>query len=241
MSHLSSRRQVRDLVRKLQAQYGVSAAPEEAPPIDRMLWSILVTANGPTAAHRALKRLTEDFVDLNEVRVSQDWEIAESLKAARVAHPETKAEQIRLALERTMSDRHRLSFDDLLAQEADQACRQLAPYDAIHPRIRGELILGHFETDRFPIPAGAETFLKRLGVFPPDVSAQEMEKALRGLFTAKEARGAHDLLCTHVERLCGAEPACSQCFLSGGCREAQRRRAERREARSRKPPALAQK
>ena len=152
-------------------------------------------------ADEALKHIDKEFVDLNELRVATDLEIAEFL-GVRYPDIERRVEIMTRTLNAIFEKEHTLNLDRLATiskRDARQFLRELAP-DVAHPFVEAYVMLYAFEGHAIPVDNEILALLAEEDVVDDKATLLDAQKFLEHHVKAEEChdffsalrKAAHD-------------------------------------------------
>jgi len=190
--------QLADALDKLEAKYGrlvPSADPVEAGVLT------LLAMHAPKLSNAASRdRLREAFIDWNEMRVSDPWDVSSALDAEGV--PESRAfgrAAVRF-LESINSVLHRTSFDSLKTEPAQDPAVVLDRMRGAPPPVKA-VVLAALDPEGGWHPGGEMAkVLQRLGVVGKTASAAKAGKEAKDAAPDEDRLRAHYLLTRYATR-----------------------------------------
>jgi endonuclease III len=144
-----------------------------------------------TKAEEAMKHIEKEFVDLNELRVATDLEIAELL-GVRYPDIEKRVELITRTLNAIFEKEHTLNLDRLATiskRDARQFLRDLVP--DIHPFVEAYVMLYSFEGHAVPVDEEILAYLRDEHVFDDKSTLVDAQKFLEHHIKAEECNDFH--------------------------------------------------
>ena len=145
-----------------------------------------------TKAEEAMKHIEKEFVDLNELRVATDLEIAELL-GVRYPDIEKRVELITRTLNAIFEKEHTLNLDRLATiskRDARQFLRDLVP--DIHPFVEAYVMLYSFEGHAVPADEEILAYLQEEDIADEKATLVDTQKFLEHHIKAEEC---HDFYC----------------------------------------------
>jgi hypothetical protein len=138
-----------------------------------------------------MKHIEKEFVDLNELRVATDLEIAELL-GVRYPDIEKRVELITRTLNAIFEKEHTLNLDRLATiskRDARQFLRDLVP--DIHPFVEAYVMLYSFEGHAVPVDEEILAYLREEHVFDDKATLVDAQKFLEHHIKAEECNDFH--------------------------------------------------
>lgn len=199
------------------------------PDWDALTWLVCAVISdgiGDGKARAAMKRLSDVFVDWNELRVTPADEIVAVLGA--VPQSREKAAALIAALNRLFAINNSLSLDFLKDKAKRDARSWLERLDGIGPAAAAAIMLHALDGHAVPVDSGVHRLMSRLGVIKSDMPAVVAQGALERHVSHRDAAGCTAVLRRHADEVCIAgEPKCSACVLRRGCPTGKDRAKER--------------
>ena len=155
-----------------------STPMEKVEPIKALVRSAMSFDIADARAEEAMDMIAEVFVDLNELRVGTDLEIAELL-GNKYPDIEHRVEIITRSLNAIFEKEHTLKLERLSTlgkREIRQFLRELLP--DTHPFVEGYLMLYCFEGAAIPVDKSIVNYLVSHGVFDEAIDLHEAQKFL---------------------------------------------------------------
>ncbi len=161
--------------------------PEPMPPIDQLVLSQLSWNSTPTAAARALKKLSEEMIDLNELRVSTVREIAAMI---REDHPSATecARDLSKSLHDIFRREHAVSLDSLLDMGRREAKQYLESLEGVNAYVAASLMLWSLGGHAIPVSQRLLRALKKEELVSPDAGGAEVQSFLERNISAADGK-----------------------------------------------------
>ena len=198
---IGSVNKIKSLLSALRKQFKAAAPPQGMEPLDVLTLAILRRNCTLGEATEGLRRLHEEFVDFNEMRVAPPKDIVDLLQR-NMADVRMKAEQLTQTLNRVYDHGNELDLKHL----AEMGKRELKEH------LRGSLLLDEFgeaylmshlfDAPVVPMDDRLAGKLKEEGYFAPDASATRMREVLEEAIPGRSRPEAFELLSQYA-----AEPA----------------------------------
>jgi len=204
------------LLAPLRKLYPAPARERDGDPLGRLIRATLALDASETRANSAYKRLTDTFVDWNDVRVAPPAEVAEVL--GNLPDALDKAEAINIFLNRIFELSNMLGLDFLKSKTKREARAYLEGLDGVAPSAAASVMLNSLDGHAVPVDPGSRRLLVRLGVFSPEIPTAQMQSVLERHVAAKDAFEFVTLMRRHAEEIClPGEPKCKECPLLPRC------------------------
>jgi endonuclease III len=136
-------------------------------------------------AAEAMKHIHEEFVDLNELRVATDLEIAELL-GNRYPAIEKRVAMITQALNSIFEREHTMSLDRLAGISKRDARQFLRDLPEIHPFVEAYVMLYSFDGHCFPVDNEILNLLREHGIVDEQTPLEEAQRFVEHHLKAEE-------------------------------------------------------
>ncbi|HVG93536.1 MAG TPA: hypothetical protein VND21_03750 [Planctomycetota bacterium] len=238
---MAKRLKLSEVVATLEKAYGKPRTAEhpESPLLDHLLVGVLSAWVDRERATRALRALSEAFLDLNEARVSPLEEVEGVLHGIVGAKAPEAASAVRTALQDVFDGTHGLDLEPLRGRDPEDLKKFLkelphtqgGPAAAVFQLALGDARLG--------LMAAEVRVLDRLKVLPQSQNPQKVRTALEKLVKPADRLAFVWAIGSHASDVCFAkEPACERCLLLANCpfgeAEVKRREVERKKEEARR-------
>lgn len=186
--------------------------------LDQLILGVLSDETSERKAAQALRRLREEFVDLNELRVARPHDCARVIQM--VAQPEAKAGTITGVLQQLFTRYGALDLDlnflkDLPLNQARAFLEQLEGVDA---RTAASVILFSLGGNTIPADASVVRVTKRTGLVNRTWSTEQVQQALERMIPAADRFSFYALMVIHGEKICLVKTTrCEACALVRIC------------------------
>ncbi|MFO0932997.1 MAG: hypothetical protein U1E39_09845 [Planctomycetota bacterium] len=238
---MAKRLRLPEVVDLLEKAYGKPRTAEqpEAPLLDHLLVGVLTAWGDREKAGRALRALSESFLDLNEARVSPIAELTAVLHPFLGAKAEEAAHGLRTALQDVYDGTHGLDLEPLRGRDPDDLKKFLKelPHTLGGPAAAVfQLALG---TEHLALTVAEHRVLERLKVLPQSPNPQKVRVALEKQVKPADRLAFVWAVGSHAQAVCRAkDPACESCLLLAHCpvgeAEVKRREVERKKEEARR-------
>jgi len=161
--------------------------PERAPmePLDALVRGAMSFDVSDNRAEDAMKAISKEFVDLNELRVATDLEIHELL-GVRYPEIEKRVAMITQCLNAIFEREHTMSLNrlkDVSKREARQFLRELPD---IHPFVEAYIMLYAFDGSAFPLDDDMLEYLREQDAVDAETNLHDAQKFLENHVKADE-------------------------------------------------------
>lgn len=184
--------------------------------LDLVMWSAVSADPFDPNVPRAFSRLTGDFVDWNEARVSSTNELGELLQGCRL-NPE-RAVHIKNTAQLIFYKENRLSLDFLSTREPADIKKYISSLKRF-PETQADviMILLSNAADIPPIPS-VDRFSRRVGFLLSDATNNAIRLIYKKTLPQSQTYNAFYAICKHTQTLCKEKnPRCGACFLNKKC------------------------
>jgi len=217
----------------LKRRYGDAPKLMLTHPVEHILRAILSEEATASQVDQAMRRLREQFVDWNDLRVSRPREIREALGPdfPGVGH---KARVIPRLLDQVFKHHNSMVWDFMEAMGKVATRAFFGSLEEVRPFVAATIARDSTGAHAFPVDRDIARVLGRLGILDPEAASEtRMQAFLERAVKSTRVYETHYLVKRLAEDLCLPEtPVCSQCPLSRKCPSAvlepKRRRAGRK-------------
>ena len=144
-------------------------------------------------AEEAVRLISKEFVDLNELRVATDLEIQELL-GTRYPAIERRVAMITQSLNNIFEREHTMSLDRLKTISRRDARQFLRELPEIHPFVEGYVMLFAFEGHAIPTDDLMVSYLKEQGIVEENATVEDAQKFLEHHMKAEECHDFYVVL-----------------------------------------------
>jgi endonuclease III len=204
------------IIAQLRGKYGKKPRPPSWETVEMLLFYLVYYHSGVTAARRVVKALREEYIDLNEVRVSSLNEIRGSL--GKSGAEESLASQLRTVLKDIFMRENFVSLATIDALPPDQVKRYMSRLESVPGHAVDYLLLVQRNFPVLPVDKQVAVMAARLGLVTAGAGEAQAQKALMRKVDAKSYFEFYSLCLEHATKICGSEPRCAQCILRRQCK-----------------------
>ena len=204
------------LLDTLGRRYGEKPRPANRSLMELAIFYLVYYRSGVTAARRVLKALHEEYVDLNELRVSTLSEIRATL--ARCAANQEVAHDLRSVLRQVFASENTISFESVEKLTADMAKRYLSRIERLPAHAVDYMLLTWWKSPVLPMDPQVARAAARMGLVDQAEDLAQVQKSLMKLVQADSYFDFYTLLLEHAGKVCGEKPHCERCVLLKSCR-----------------------
>ncbi len=195
-------KRVKDLYHKLKAQAEKTEPEAPTEPTEQLVVALLGETTSLESGRRALGRLLERMIDLNEIRVSSVNEVAAALGDC-VPDPEARADALIRALNAVFRKEHAVSLAKLAGKGMREARAYLESLDGMSPFAAAAVVHWSLHGHAIPVSVPMLSALKAAQLAHPDARLDEVQAFLERNISAGEA---HQFVVT-MEPFAHARPA----------------------------------
>ena len=210
-----------ELHRILLEAYGRPAMREPWDPLTQCIYSMLSSRTKTETTHEVLRGLWERFGSWERLRDVPVAEIEDAIRA--VTFPETKAVQLKAALEQITARTGTLSLEFLRRYRTEKIRTWLEGFDGIGPKTSAAVVnFSNLRRRAMCVDSHHLRITQRLGLVPKSAGAHEAEVRLMEMapaeWSAEMLDEHHMLVKLHGQRRCvKTEPRCGGCPVRGMC------------------------
>ncbi len=187
-------------VKKLLAGARKAEAPHPVDKLRLLVRAVLEEDAAGKLADEAVAALEEEYVDLNELRVSPTKDIVECL-GRDFPKARSKAEALPLALNGVFDRANTLSLEYLVKKPKREIRKALREELGLSPYAESVLTLYGFDGHAIPVDELLLEALKLGGYIHPDSDAPDLQGFLERIILSKDAMAAHEALRAYASRL----------------------------------------
>jgi hypothetical protein len=186
-------KKVRSLYRSLKAKYPKVKKVTYDEPADAVVYAIIAENMNAAPTESAIKRFADYFIDLNDLRVSQEEEILDILGEDT---PETKDIALNLtkALKAIFVEYNSVSLEPLKKIGKRPARQALEKMDEISPFVVNYCMLTSLQSHAIPLTKRMIEYLRNNQMVEPDADEQQIEGFLGKQISAENAYEFYVLL-----------------------------------------------
>jgi endonuclease-3 len=222
----------------LRRRYGEPPRLAVTHPVEHALRAILAEETTAAEADKALARIREHFVDLNDLRVSRPREIREVL-GQDFPRSTQKARVIPRLLDQIFKQHNSMVWDFIEAMGKVETRTYFQKLEEVRPFVAAVIARDCAGAHAFPVDSDVARVLSRIGVVDSaDLSEREMQAFLERAIKANRIYELHWLIKRLGEASCLVEsPRCTECLLIAVCPSAVKTPREKSAKRKKKPAA----
>lgn len=206
---------VRNLLKLLRQRYGKKPRPPSWELVETLLFYLIYHSSSVSAARRAFKHFRDDYVDLNEVRVSTMGEIRATLKNTGAS--EQAAQIVRSVLRDIYIRENAVSLASVAELPPDQAKKYLLQIEHLPAHAIDYLLLVRWEHPVLPVDEQIARMVSRIGLASSKASVPQAQRALMKLMRGDLFFDFFTLSLEHATKVCREKPRCDSCVLRKHC------------------------
>lgn len=208
------KRRLAAIDRSLEKEYGCPAR-RTGDPLDALIATILSQNTNDTNSARAYSAMREAFPTWRDVMRAPPNALEDVLRPGGLA--KTKGRRIQRIL-RAIAGNGPLNLDYLRRLDTTEAENALLAFDGVGPKTARCVLLFALGRDVFPVDTHIERVLKRIGVLPASMTAEQAHAYLPPFIPAGHCLGLHVNLIAHGRQVCHPRnPECGHCVLKRRC------------------------
>ena len=202
----------------LKRRYGDEPRAPVTHPVEHAVRAILAEEATRDAVEKALERLRQHFVDMNDLRVSRPREIREVL-GANFPRSGYKARVIPRLLDQVFKQHNSMVWDFLETMGKVETRAYFEKLEEVRPFVAATLARDCADAHAVPVDNDVARVLGRLGIADPGAQSEtDMQAFLERAVRASRAYEVHRLVKRLGEELCVVgTPGCGKCPLRRTC------------------------
>jgi len=214
-------RRVRVVLNRLRARFGELEPPRSVDPLDELILTVLSQHTSDLNAERAFARLREAFATWDDVVEARTATVADAIRSGGLAN--SKAPRIQAILREVREREGRFDLSGLRTLSDSEARDYLTSLPGVGPKTAAVVLSFALGRDAIPVDTHVHRVSKRLGLVPPNVSAERADRLLHGLVPDGLRTPTHVALIRLGREICKAPiPLCRECPLKDLCPTAPR-------------------
>ncbi|MBT4864292.1 MAG: hypothetical protein HON53_04115 [Planctomycetaceae bacterium] len=175
----------RKLVTVLKKRYKGSVPKTSRPTLETILFAACLEDVSAAAAVDRFERLTEEFHDLNEIRVSSISELSQIFVG--LPEPERRAMRIRNTLQYVFEKHFEFDFEAIRRKTFDAADRQLGKIKGLSPFIRSFSLQAALGSHVVPVDQTMCNAAIWLGLVEPDATPKAASEVFKSILRKADA------------------------------------------------------
>lgn len=205
-----------ELMPALAALYGEPVHTPNGDPVAELVLTVLSQNTADTNSGRAFTRLLRRYSSWAAIAAAPPAEVVETIQVGGLAQQKAPRVQAILRAVEARSPGWDLAF--LREMPLEEARSWLRALPGVGPKTAACVLLFALGRPALPVDTHVERVSKRLGLIPPNLTAEQAHEALERLVDPAHYYRFHMLLIKHGRRTCAARrPACGRCPLARQC------------------------
>jgi endonuclease-3 len=176
---------IKQLLRVLKKKYADVKPKAELPVLESMLYSVCLENAFPTAAEQAYQKITANFHDLNEVRVSSIFEL--ELLFAGMDQTEWRSMRLKNVLQHVFETNYSFEFESLRRKTLELATKHLNKIKGLTWFVKAYSYHEALGSHVLPVDDRMLAALIWLGLTDPGTTPEHAAEALRGAVRKADA------------------------------------------------------
>lgn len=207
---------VGEILRRLEAEYGVAEGPRLSDPTEELVACILSQHTSDANSIPAFERLIASFDGWEDV-VDADLEyLANVIRSAGLAN--TKAKYIQACLKELRERTGGYSLDHLRGMSIADAREWLEALPGVGPKTASIVLCFSFGMDALPVDTHVFRVAWRIGLIERQVGEAKAHDLLQNMVPEGRAFRFHMALIQHGRAVCRARtPLCERCVIQNLC------------------------
>ncbi|MBS0202242.1 MAG: hypothetical protein JSS49_05025 [Planctomycetes bacterium] len=175
---------LKKLLPAIKKQYKVVVPKHDRPVLETMLFAICLEDVSVDEAELAFEKLSRDFPDLNEIRVSSISEIERAFEG--LPRAEWRAFHVRSVLQYVFEKSFAFEFESLRKKTLELAQKQLAKIKHLSNFVRNYTLQSVIGAHQIPIDDSMARALIWLGLVPPNQDGEQMGETMKAVVRKAE-------------------------------------------------------
>ena len=180
-----------------------SVPQEKGDALEVLVRSFLIWDSTTTKAHAAYKRITDQIVDFNDLRVSMPHEIVAWI-GPRYPMALERCQRLRAALRHTYKREHAVNLQRLDGMGRREVKQYLRSLDGIALYVADRVTLLCYDAHCIPVDERLRRALIKVGVCDEQMNVADLSSWLARQVKASDAAGTHYALQAWVDRVGGS-------------------------------------
>jgi endonuclease-3 len=219
-------RRLRAIHARLLKRFGALEPPRAADPLDELVLTVLSQHTSDLNAERAFGQLRGAYPTWQLVVDAPSGDVADVIRSGGLAN--TKAPRIQAILREVRDREGGFTLEALRAMSDTDARAYLTSLPGIGPKTAAVVLSFALGRDAMPVDTHVHRVTKRLGIIPPNASAERADRLLHDLIPDGLRTPLHVAFIRLGREICKAPtPRCAQCPLRDLCPTAPRFLASR--------------
>jgi len=217
----ATRRRLRAIHARLARRFGDLDPPRAVDPLDELVLTVLSQHTSDLNAERAFDAMRAAYPSWQAVVDAPGAEIADVIRSGGLAN--TKAPRIQGILREVRAREGDFTLDALGSMSDEEARRYLTSLPGIGPKTAAVVLSFALGRDAMPVDTHVHRVTKRMGIIPPNASAEKADRLLHELVPDGLRTPLHVGFIRLGREICKAPtPRCARCPLHDLCPTAPR-------------------
>ena len=214
-------RRVRAILARLQKHWGQMEPPRRVDPLDELILTVLSQHTSDLNAERAFEQLRAALPTWQKVVDSPTVTVADAIRSGGLA--DSKAPRIQAILREVRDREGAFDLSSLRAMSDADARAYLISLPGVGPKTAAVVLSFALGRDAIPVDTHVHRVSKRLGLVPPNTTAETADRLLHDLVPVGLRTPLHVALIRLGREICKAPtPMCRVCPLKDLCPTAPR-------------------
>jgi endonuclease III len=214
-------RRVRAILNRLRKRFGELEPPRRADPLDELILTVLSQHTSDLNAERAYEQLTAAFPTWQSVVDAPTIAVADAIRSGGLA--DSKSPRIQAILREVRDREGVFDLTSLRVMSDEDARAYLTSLPGVGPKTAAVVLSFALGRDAIPVDTHVHRVSKRLGLVPPNASAERADRLLHELVPDGLRTQLHVALIRLGREICKAPvPRCRECPLKDLCPTAPR-------------------
>lgn len=215
------RRRARTVLDRLRKRYGDLVPPRHSDPLEELILTVLSQHTSDVNAERSFEGLRAAFPTWGAVVRAPTRSVADAIRSGGLA--DTKAPRIQAILREVEARRGAFDLSFLAELSDDEARAELVSLPGVGPKTAAVVLSFSLGRDAMPVDTHVHRVTRRLGLVPPNTSAERADRLLHELVPEGLRTPLHVALIRLGREICKAPtPRCGICPLKDICPTAPR-------------------
>lgn len=210
------RRRLRVIAKRLDRAFGPLEPPRATDPLAELIWTVLSQHTSDLNAERAFHALRAAYPSWDAVVVARTDAVADVIRSGGLAN--TKAARIQAILREVAWREGGYDLSALRAFPDAEAREYLTSLPGVGPKTAAVVMAFALGRDAIPVDTHVHRVSRRLGLIPPNASAEKAHDLLAELVPDELKTPLHVGLIRLGREVCRAPaPRCEDCPLADLC------------------------
>lgn len=213
---MQSQKKIIAIVKRLEAEYGRRPWKRHGPPLEGLIQTVLSQHTSDVNSAAAYRSLRQAFPTWEACLAAPAARVERAIRMGGLARLKTRA--IQGILRALHVSRGELSLNFLSRWPTRRARDYLLALPGVGPKTAACVLMFNLGRPALPVDTHVHRLAGRLGLIPPDSSAEQAHELLEAVCPPRLVYSFHVLLIRHGRRRCRARrPQCGECPLVDLC------------------------